>query len=127
MGGKISLAKPQGDIFVMADKLHLNNVIYNMLDNAIKYYREVPEIQVSLDESAAPVLKIQDNGIGIKKEYWANLFNKFYRVPTGNIHDVKGFGLGLYYVKNICDAHGWQIKVDSEENIGTEFSIKFTK
>ena len=127
IGGKISLTKPDRDIFVKADKLHLNNVIYNMIDNAIKYYREIPDIQVSLDESTTPILKIQDNGIGIKKEYWANLFNKFYRVPTGNIHDVKGFGLGLYYVKNICDAHGWHIKVESEENIGTEFTIKFTK
>ncbi|GLR18040.1 sensor histidine kinase [Portibacter lacus] len=124
--GKIELIKPDVQIFVEADKLHLGNVIYNILDNSIKYYKDTPIITVILDEKT-PSLSIEDNGIGIPNEHLYNLFNKFFRVPTGNIHNVKGFGLGLYYVKNICDAHKWKIDVQSKENVGTTFTIKFEK
>ena len=70
------------------------------------------------------LLGIKDNGIGIKKEYQSKVFHKFYRVPTGDIHDVKGFGLGLFYIKNICKAHGWQVKLESEEGKGTTIFIE---
>jgi len=124
LNGKIDLRTDENDIYLDADKLHLGNVIYNILDNAIKYYRETPHVTVVMD-SKASFLSIEDNGIGIPEIHMNHLFNKFFRVPTGNIHNVKGFGLGLFYVKNICDAHDWKIEVESEEGGGTTFTIKF--
>jgi two-component system phosphate regulon sensor histidine kinase PhoR len=124
MNGEIELINASAEITIEADKLHLSNVVYNMLDNAIKYYKESPKIEVELVENPASIM-IRDHGIGIPEIHLNNLFNKFFRVPTGNIHNVKGFGLGLYYVKNICDAHRWKIEVLSEEEKGTTFTIKF--
>ncbi|WP_235298526.1 sensor histidine kinase [Portibacter marinus] len=123
-GGNIELKNSDSQIFVDADKLHLGNVIYNILDNAIKYYKDLPVVSVKLD-ATIPSLSISDNGIGIPEVHLNNLFNKFFRVPTGNVHNVKGFGLGLFYVKNICDAHKWEIKVKSKEGEGTTFTINF--
>ena len=110
---------------VMADKLHFTNIIHNLLDNAVKYCKELPKIKVSTQEKNGLLeLLIADEGIGIDKEFQPKIFQKFYRVPTGDIHNVKGFGLGLFYVKNICKAHGWKIDVMSETGRGTEVLIK---
>ena len=125
LNGKINFSNKSEQIIIEADKLHLGNVIYNILDNAIKYYREEPIINIELRNNENPQLSFSDNGIGIHQENMSNLFNKFYRVPTGNVHNVKGFGLGLYYVKNICDAHNWKIELSSIENEGTTFTINF--
>lgn len=110
---------------VTADPLHLQNVINNLLDNAIKYSREVPEIKLSTrNVTGAIQLIIRDEGIGIPKEDQGRVFGKFYRVSTGNVHNVKGFGLGLYYVKSICQAHGWDIRLHSEEGKFTQITIQ---
>jgi two-component system, OmpR family, phosphate regulon sensor histidine kinase PhoR len=109
---------------VMADKLHLTNIVHNLVDNAVKYSKEVPEILISLhNDRNKLVFQIKDNGIGIPKEHHKRVFDKFHRVPTGNIHNVKGFGLGLFYVKSVCDEHRWKITLQSEENKGTVISI----
>jgi len=110
---------------IKADKLHLTNVLTNVLDNASKYSKKKPTVLLQLAKKKDTyLLEIIDNGIGIKKDQIKRIFNKFYRVSTGNVHDIKGFGLGLFYVKNICDAHGWKISVDSEFNKGTIFKIE---
>jgi two-component system, OmpR family, phosphate regulon sensor histidine kinase PhoR len=99
-------------------------VLFNLVDNAVKYCKLSPEIQMSVQaEKEGYRIEIQDNGIGIRKEDQKLIFDKFYRVPTGNIHDVKGFGLGLYYVKLIVDAHHGKIEVRSNPDKGTTFSI----
>ncbi|MBK8625173.1 MAG: sensor histidine kinase [Saprospiraceae bacterium] len=86
-----------------------------MIDNAIKYSDDTPIVEITLNEDGKDVLlSIKDKGIGIDKENQKKLFDKFYRVSTGNVHNVKGFGLGLFYVKNICSAHGWLLQVQSE-------------
>ncbi len=111
---------------VQADKLHLANVIYNLLDNAVKYSNENPEITISTRHKGNHVtMCIRDNGIGISEEHHRDLFKKFFRVPTGNLHNVKGFGLGLHYCKRIVDQHKWQINVKSEPDQGTEMEIVF--
>ena len=109
---------------IHADKLHLSNIIYNVIDNAIKYCKDNPNVLVETESIGDKIsLSIKDNGIGIEKEHLTKVFNKFYRVPTGNVHDVKGFGLGLFYIKNICDAHGWKINLESEIGKGTNISL----
>lgn len=109
---------------VNADKVHLTNILYNLLDNAAKYCQTEPHIVIrTTDQAKGICLSITDNGIGIEPKYQKQIFNKFFRVPTGNLHNVKGFGLGLFYVKEICGTHGWKIKVQSEVNKGSTFSI----
>lgn len=113
---------------INADKLHFVNVVANMIDNAIKYSDDTPIVDIGLEEDDHfLILSIKDNGIGIDKESQKKLFDKFYRVSTGNVHDVKGFGLGLYYVKNICAAHHWQISVQSDLGKGSKFTIRIPK
>ena len=115
----------QGDEFsIQADPVHLTNVVYNLLDNAAKYCEHTPQINITTrNERNKLLLSIEDNGIGIKRENIKMIFDKFYRVPTGNLHNVKGFGLGLYYVKLIIDAHRGQIEVKSTFGKGTTFLI----
>jgi two-component system phosphate regulon sensor histidine kinase PhoR len=130
---EVKLSKKQGQIItalnasnpqVNADKFHLSNIIQNLIDNAIKYCNSEPDIHISTQEVDGKLsVIVKDNGIGIKKEYQNKVFEKFFRVPTGNVHNVKGFGLGLFYIKNICDAHGWKIQLNSEHNKGTQISI----
>lgn len=127
LGGKLTYIGPNQELTISADRLHLSNVIYNILDNATKYYNNQLKIEIVLENNGSPSIEIKDHGIGIKEEHIKNLFNKFYRVPTGNVHNVKGFGLGLYYVKNICDAHQWDIQVSSKEGLFTTFKINFKK
>ena len=122
--GTIGLTLPNEDVQIKADRLHFTNVITNLLDNAVKYTKETPKIQVKarVDQNRIRI-DIVDNGIGISAEDQKRLFEKFFRVSTGDLHDVKGFGLGLFYVKNIADAHGWEIAISSKLNEGTRFSI----
>lgn len=112
------------DIFV--DEMHFTNVIFNLLDNAVKYKKQEGELLLNIrtwNESGKLYISIQDNGIGIKKENLKKIFDKFYRVHTGNLHDVKGFGLGLAYVKKIIQDHKGAIRAESELNVGTKFII----
>ena len=110
------------------DEGHIFNVISNLLDNAIKYSGHAPEISVkTFDDSRQLTVSISDKGIGIKKDDIKRIFDKFYRVPTGNVHNVKGFGLGLNYVKKIIDGHNGNIIVHSQINKGTRFDITFPK
>lgn len=110
---------------IEADRVHLTNMIYNLLDNAIKYSGEQkPEVTIStLDEKNGICIIVKDRGIGIRKDDLKHIFKKFYRVPTGNRHDVKGFGLGLTYVKLMAEAHGGYIRVESAEGVGSTFSL----
>lgn len=111
---------------INADKFHVTNIIHNLIDNAIKYCKDVPEITVkTFEENERLQLTIEDKGIGINKENQNKIFNKFFRVPTGNVHNVKGFGLGLFYVKKICELHGWKVNLQSELDKGTKIKITF--
>jgi two-component system, OmpR family, phosphate regulon sensor histidine kinase PhoR len=108
---------------VHADKAHLELAVVNLLENALKYSPE-PKIVVEAGKVEDDFyISVKDNGVGIEKQYLKNIFKKFYRVPTGDIHDVKGFGLGLNFVKRIIDAHKGKIKVNSLPGIGTEFRL----
>jgi len=114
-------AKPA---MIMGDELHLSNVIYNLIDNANKYSSHAPRIHISTKNTAKQLfLTITDEGIGMTKEHTKRIFDQFYRVPTGNLHDVKGFGLGLNYVQDIVAKMGGHIKVQSEKDRGTTFEI----
>jgi two-component system phosphate regulon sensor histidine kinase PhoR len=115
--------------YIKADKLHLTNIIHNLLDNAMKYCKDnKPVVLVKTeDHNNSVLLTIADWGIGIDKEHHKKVFHRFYRVPTGNIHNVKGFGLGLFYVKNIVQAHGWHIDLTSETGKGTIITIEIPK
>ncbi len=109
---------------VEIDELHFTNILYNLLDNAIKYCDKTPEIVVSTkNNDSSLIITIMDNGIGINKENLKRIFDQFFRVPTGNIHNVKGFGLGLTYVKKIIEAHGGTIQIDSVQQVGTTVTI----
>lgn len=109
---------------ISADRLHLTNIIYNLLDNAIKYSSPEPKIRIiTQNTDSITRLTIKDNGPGIEAKYLKRIFDKFFRVPTGNIHTVKGFGIGLYYVRRTIEEHGWKIKAGSEPGNGTEITI----
>jgi len=113
-----------GNATIHADKLHFSNLIFNLLDNANKYSGDNLQIELSTRNiNDKTELQITDNGIGIDPKYLKNVFSKFFRVPTDNIHNVKGFGLGLYYVKNICKQHNWKINIESHLGKGTTFKI----
>ena len=113
------------DAMVRVDKTHLSNAINNLVDNAIKYSGEPAEItiQVSRQQDRLKIV-VKDNGIGIPHSYQESIFEKFFRVPTGNLHNVKGFGLGLSYVKKIVEKHGGSIRVKSEPDKGSEFFLE---
>ncbi len=114
--------------YIKADKLHLTNVLSNILDNALKYCDSNPKVIVRLTNRKNNYqISVTDNGIGIEKDNYKKIFDKFYRVSTGNVHNVKGFGLGLYYVLNICEAHHWKMDIDSTVDQGTTFKIGIPK
>lgn len=123
-GGRVVLDKHAKHDQINADKVHLSNVIYNLLDNAVKYSSKEPYIEIKTNNEKRGIsVSIKDNGIGIPKEAQKNIFTKFYRVPTGNVHNVKGFGLGLSYVKLMIEAHKGTISLNSEPGVGTTFEI----
>ena len=123
-GGKITADLTALESEVRADETHLSNVIHNLLDNANKYSPENPDIKVTTESSESGIfISITDNGIGMSKDTLKRIFEKFYRVPTGNVHNVKGFGLGLSYVKAMIDAHGGTIDVSSRLKRGSTFKI----
>ena len=128
VGGEIKLELPFELISIQADKLHVTNLISNLIDNAIKYSKGKPNVHVTLIQTSNKIkLNVKDEGIGIKKEHLNKIFDKLYRIPTGNVHNVKGFGLGLSYVKAIADLHGWSTHVKSKYGVGSEFTIEITK
>ena len=126
-GGKIYTEIEAVDSSIYADEVHFQNVINNLLDNAVKYRKADQPLDIYLktwNTEEHLYLSVRDTGQGIKKENLRKIFDKFYRVHTGNRHDAKGFGLGLAYVKNVVNLHGGEIKVDSDYGKGTKFIIK---
>ena len=123
--GKIIDQLNAQNAYAMVDEMHFTNVIYNLMDNALKYRKETLILTVSTwNDKDKLFISIEDNGIGIKRENMKRIFDQFYRVPTGNVHNVKGFGLGLAYVSKIIKLHKGTIKVESEYGIGTKFIIE---
>lgn len=111
---------------IEADELHFSNVLYNLIDNAIKYSPNVPEITIStFNRNDEVVIRVADKGIGMNRDQQSKIFEQFYRIPTGNLHDVKGFGLGLSYVNTIVKKLNGTISVKSEKEKGSEFELKF--
>jgi two-component system phosphate regulon sensor histidine kinase PhoR len=125
-GGKVNTNFSAGHHIIMGDKVHLTNVLHNLLDNAVKYNENAPYISISTHGNSRWLkIDITDNGIGIPAAQRKFIFDKFYRVPTGNLHNVKGFGLGLYYVKTIVEAHNGKIGLNSSVGTGTTFTLQF--
>ena len=115
-------------INLAADPLHFGNVLLNLIDNAIKYSEGPPYISLHTKEGASQIeIWVTDKGIGIEKDQQKHLYKKFFRVSTGNVHNVKGFGLGLHYVKRILDMHGWDIAIESIHGTGTTMKIIIPK
>ncbi len=122
--GNLNVAIEAQNPIIKGDEVHITNVVFNLLDNAMKYSKEFPKIKILTEnKNGFVVISVEDKGIGIAKEHQSQIFDRFYRVPTGNVHNVKGFGLGLSYVKKIVDSHNGTIKVESTLNKGTKFSI----
>lgn len=126
-GGTIDIDLQAEDSTIYVDEMHITNVLFNLMDNAVKYRRIDVPLQLmarTKNEGDKIIISIEDNGIGIKKEHLKKVFDRFYRIPTGNIHDVKGFGLGLAYVKKIVEDHNGNIRTESGSSYsGTKFII----
>jgi two-component system phosphate regulon sensor histidine kinase PhoR len=126
-GGTINVDLQAENSTILADEMHITNMLFNLMDNAVKYRREgVPLLLMArtYNEGEKVIILIEDNGIGIKKENLKKIFDRFYRVPTGNIHNVKGFGLGLAYVRKVAEDHKGSIRAENGlGNIGTTFII----
>jgi len=124
---RVSIAE-EGNTDMQADRLHLQSVIFNLLDNALKYGKDDPTIQIQLHGNKDNVImSITDNGIGISKEYTDKVFDKFFRIPHGNTHNAKGYGLGLSYVAHVVRKHKGTIAVESQPGIGSKFIISLPK
>ncbi|GAB3931552.1 sensor histidine kinase [Larkinella terrae] len=122
--GEVHLDFEAADEIVEADEVHLSNILYNLLDNAIKYSPEKPDITIQTRNVENGIsVTVSDHGIGMTKDQVGRIFEKFYRVPTGNLHDVKGFGLGLSYVKKMVEEHHGSIRVDSQLGKGSSFEV----
>jgi two-component system phosphate regulon sensor histidine kinase PhoR len=123
-GVKLNLDLGAEETIVSADHVHLTNIIFNLMDNAIKYSKDQPEISIATSSNDKELsIRISDKGIGIPKDQLSKIFEKFYRVPKGDLHDVKGFGLGLSYVKNMVEMHKGTIAVNSKIDEGTDFTV----
>jgi len=126
--GNIEIKLNALDDNLFCDKLHLTNILYNIIDNALKYTNTKPILKIETSEMERFLyLKISDNGIGIPQEHLQEVKKKFFRVPTGKVHNVKGFGLGLYYVDQICKAHNWQWDIESKLGEGTSVLLKIKR
>ena len=124
--GRVELSLDAEDDVVEADELHFTNMLNNLVDNAVKYSRPdvPPEIRISTQNTGRQIrVRIQDNGIGMNRETLSRIFERFYRAHTGNVHNVKGFGLGLSYVKSVVDAHQGEIRVESSPGKGSVFTV----
>lgn len=126
MHGRINTQLKAQETVVLADEMHLTNVFYNLMDNAVKYRKHDLMLTVATrnTDDGRLLIVIEDNGIGIAKEHLRHIFDQFYRVPTGNLHNVKGFGLGLAYVARVVNMHNGSIRAESELGIGTKFTIE---
>ena len=125
-GGQLTAALDAEDAAIYVDEMHFTNVIFNLMDNAVKYRREDVPLQLNISTKTQGknlVITVEDNGIGIRHDDLRRIFDRFYRVHTGNQHDVKGFGLGLAYVKTMVDLMHGTIKAESELGLGTKFII----
>ena len=123
-GVKVDLDLQASNPNLVADRIHLTNILFNLIDNAVKYSGEDPHIVIRTAQTPDGVsLDIQDNGVGIAKEHLGKVFDRLYRVPTGNVHDVKGFGLGLSYVKNVVERHGGSVQIASRVGEGTTLKL----
>ena len=123
-GGTIETDLSALNPVIMGDRVHITNLVFNLIDNAIKYSPKDPKVVISSeDREGGVMLSFKDNGIGISKENQKKIFDRLYRVPTGNVHNVKGFGLGLSYVKAVVERHYGTIDVLSELNKGSNFII----
>ncbi|MDR2040871.1 MAG: HAMP domain-containing histidine kinase [Tannerella sp.] len=127
-GGTIDIDLQAEGSAIYADEMHITNVLFNLLDNAVKYKRTDVPLRLmarTRNENGKLYISIEDNGIGIRKEHLKKIFDRFYRIPTGNVHDVKGFGLGLAYVRKIVEDHGGSIRAEQQDEgtIGTKFII----
>lgn len=126
--GELDLLLPSEEVYITGDRMHVTNMISNLIDNAIKYSNEHIHVTVRLSvEGNKVILSISDKGIGIKKEHISKIFDKLYRIPTGNVHNVKGFGLGLSYVKALVDLFGWSLDVTSQYGEGSEFRVTINR
>ena len=111
-------------ITITADRFHLRNILQTIIDNSIKYSNEEVKISINVRQTdAATIIAISDNGIGISERHLTHIFDKFYRVPTGDKHDVRGYGLGLYYARTIVERHNGQITAQSRKGEGTTITI----
>ena len=122
--GSIKLELSAQESALLVDRLHFTNILHNLLDNAVKYNQGRPEITIATRSLKGRLyISVSDNGIGILPEEHKKIFHKFYRVPTGNVHDVKGFGLGLHYVKLMVEKHDGKISLQSERGKGSIFTL----
>lgn len=125
---KTTLELTDENTTIIADELHFSNVLYNLVDNAIKYSADTPGITITtLVKSGQVLIRVADKGIGMSRDQQTKIFEQFYRIPTGNLHDVKGFGLGLSYVNTIVKRLNGTISVRSEKDKGSEFELKFSQ
>ncbi len=123
--GEVELLLNAKNDVILADEAHFANMISNLVDNAIKYSKENLRIKISTHSTSnLLVIRIEDNGIGMSKESLKRIFEKFFRAHTGNLHNVKGFGLGMSYVKTVIDGHKGKIRVDSTLGKGSSFTIE---
>jgi two-component system phosphate regulon sensor histidine kinase PhoR len=126
--GALVTTTTDGDTMLEGDRLHLVSVIYNLLDNALKYSGEAPKINIDIHGDSSKIrLVVSDTGIGIPAEYKDKIFEKFFRVPTGNLHNAKGYGLGLSYVAHVIKKHHGTITADSVVGAGSKFIITLPK
>jgi two-component system, OmpR family, phosphate regulon sensor histidine kinase PhoR len=120
----IEFTPGQTPLRIYADGVHIQQVIVTLLDNGLKYAINTPSIKIEVSHNEKMcIISVRDNGIGIEKKHFKDIFRKFYRVPTGNVHNVKGFGIGLNFAKKVVDAHHGKIEVSSEPGIGSAFNI----